>query len=101
MTINQKNAKIAAELGIPRLAFNKQQRGYYQTHLRRCIQYLEWVLIANVVLIMVILYLFFTRSSELCYATSFNGENTFIQNYSLTQASLITQQNKLQEGSDS
>ncbi len=98
MTINQENAKIAAELGIPHITKNAQQRGYSQIHFRRCIKYLEWICIINAILIVIVLYLFFSRPKEVYYATSFDGKNTLIPSFLLANANAITQQNKLPQG---
>lgn len=94
--INQENTAIANELGIPRFKNNQQQRNYYQYHFRHCTLFLQWLMIINFVLILIILYIFFTRSGEHCYSTSFDGVVTPLHSYTLAEAQAITQQNKLQ-----
>jgi hypothetical protein len=92
--IVRENNAIANELGIPRFAINAKQKNYYSYHLRRCTRYLEWISIANIILILVILFVFFTRGDEVYYLTSFSGTNTQITPMTLDQANYVTQQKK-------
>jgi hypothetical protein len=97
MNINQENAKLADEFGIPRLRRNQQQKGYNEIHFRRCAKLVWIIMIINVLLTFALLYFFFRQLPERYFATSFSGEVTPLAPYPLADASAITQQNKLQE----
>ncbi|MCD6046949.1 MAG: hypothetical protein K0S08_596 [Gammaproteobacteria bacterium] len=97
MNINQENAKLADEFGIPRLRRNQQQKGYNEIHFRRCVRLVWAIMIINVLLIFALLYFFFSQAPERYFATSFAGEVTPLVPYSLVTANAITQQNKSQE----
>lgn len=97
MAINQENLAIAKAIGIPSLELNKKQRAYYPVHFRNCVNLLKWSVIINVILLVLLLYLFFTRPHEHYFISSFDGKIMPITNTSLAQAKIITQQNYVQE----
>lgn len=97
MAINPENINIASELGIQRLEKVKRQKLYYPTHFRTFVVLLRGILAINVVLIILLLYLFITRPHEHCFVTSFDGKVTEISSMPLDQANLTTQQNYIPE----
>lgn len=97
MNINQENERLADEYGIPRLRANQQQKGYNEIHFRNCTKLVWGIMLINVALILILLFVFFSRPLEHYYATSFSGDVTLLKTFSLTDANTVTQQNKLPE----
>lgn len=89
--IVKENQEIADALGIPVFKTNESQWIYYPYHLRRCSRYLSWVLILDFILVVVMLFLFFTQKEPDYYFTAFNGKNTLAISTTLEQATYITQ----------
>jgi hypothetical protein len=92
INIIKKNEELAEELGIPCFTINAAQRYYYPYHLRRCTRYLEWLMALNCILILSLLFLFFTQNEPGYYLTAFNGTNTRVFPTTLNQAIAVTQQ---------
>lgn len=90
--IIRENEEIAYELGIPCFKINEAQRNYYPYHLRHCTRYLEWLLALNFILILTLLFLFFTQTDPGYYLTAFNGTNTRVFPSTLEQSAYVTQQ---------
>lgn len=89
--IAKENKEIADKIGIPVFKMNEAQRNYYPYHLRHCSRYLGWILAIDFILVVAILFLFFTQKEPDYYLTAFNGKNTLIIPTTLEQASYTTQ----------
>ena len=92
MKLDQENAALAAEFGIPSLTKKRQQKKFYVVQLRRATFLLQWICILNFLMLCAILYVFCTRKTEADYASSFSGKNSLLQAYSLNDAQAVTNQ---------
>lgn len=89
--ITEENNLIADELGIPRLKINQAQKIYYPYHFRQCAKYLQWIGIINFLLVLLLLFLFFSQTENDYYLTAFDGKITQIYPKTLDQAIAVTQ----------